>query len=337
MTRFAAVASGLALASALMTNNAFAEDIRFAHFFPATTPTAKTDAEFARLVEERTNGAVKTQFFWAGAMGKATEILGLVGSGSVEMGATLPNYFPAELPFASLGAVPLTYFPDPETALTVEHAVTNGDPAGQAELRTANVESLLVHALRPYHLECTKPIEKITDLDGTKIRTFGAFAPGALQSFGAIPVNLQPAEIYEGLQRGVVDCVMYNYDFAAASKLQEVAKYWTDISFGSFAGYHIFANRDFMAGLPAETADTIRRTAKEVEAAELGKLVEAENAAIDTAKAAGVTFVRFTEQAEFQKQLPDTLDAWAKQMIDKGVKADDVERLAAQVRSMSGR
>lgn len=316
---------------------ASARTLKLMHFFPASQPTSRTDSAFAAAVARKTDGKLKIKIFWDGALGKASEVLDLVGSGAVAMGATVPNYFPAQLPFSSLGAVPLGYFPDAKTALKVERAIIDTDPAAKAELKKANLVPLLIHGLSPYHLICTKPIAKIADLKGTKIRTFGAYAPEAIKAFGAVPINLQPSEIYEGLQHGTVDCVMYNYEFAASSKLYEVAKFWSTINFGSFSGYQIYINRSLFDGLPNEQAKVLRNIGIEFEQAEVAKLKRAERAAISKAKKAGVTFVAFKQQSAFAAKLPDTLRAWAKQTVAAGVPKAEVDRAVTMIRGMTGR
>lgn len=331
--------SGVAFAAAGLyaTASSAGQTLRLMHFFPETLMTSQTDAAFAADVEKRTNGDIKIKIFWAGALGKPTEVLQLVGSGGVQMGATVPIYFPAELPFSSLGAVPLGYFKDARTALTVERHVIDDDPAGKAEMKKANLVPLLVHGLAPYHLICTKPIETVKDLEGTKIRTFGAYAPEAIKAFGAVPVNLQPGDIYQGMQHGVVDCAMYSYDLAASSKFQEVAKYWSSISFGAFAGYQIYINRQLLEAMKPEDAKAIREAGLAAEQAEIPRVAAAEEAAIEKAKAAGVTFVTFKDQAAFEEKLPDTLDTWASQTVKAGAPQADVDRVVAEVRKLAGK
>ena len=312
-----------------------AESLKLMHFFPDTLQSTKTDAAFADEVEQATDGRIDIKIFWSGQLGKATEVLDLVGTGAVEMGATLPNYFPADLPFSSLGAVPLGYFGDTETALNVERAVI-ADPATQAELDKVNLVPVLIHGLPTYHLICTKPVATVADLDGLKVRTFGAFAPAALSELGAVPVNLQPSEVYEGLQRGTVDCVMYSYEFAASNRLHEVAKDWSTIPFGSFAGYQLYINRDVLDEIDPADREALLSIGRDMEQAEVAKVRTAEAEAIKTAEAAGVTFTDFTEIEQLYDRMSDTLDAWARQTKEKGAKAEDVDRIVALVRAEAG-
>jgi TRAP-type C4-dicarboxylate transport system substrate-binding protein len=336
VTRLACGLASLVLLGAAQPASA-GQTLKLMHFFPASQLTSQTDSAYAAEVAKKTNGNLKITIFWAGALGKAAEVLDLVGGGAVAMGATLPNYFPAQLPFSSLGAVPLGYFSNAKTALSIERTIVDHDAAAIAELKKANLVPLLIHGLFPYHLICTKPIARVADLAGTKIRTFGAYAPSAIKAFGAVPVNLQPAEIYEGLQHGTVECVMDNYDFAASSKLYEVAKFWSTISFGSFAGYQVYINRKVYEGLPKDQAKVLRDAGLAAEQAELAKLKQAEDDAIAKAKKAGVKFVAFEEQAAFDKKLPDTLDAWAKQTVAAGVPKADVDRVVKLIHAKTGK
>ena len=55
------------------------------------------------------------------------------------------------------------------------------------------------------HLLLAKDIKSLADLKGMRIRIFSAMLAKVMKALGASPVRIPPAELYQGLQRGVVD------------------------------------------------------------------------------------------------------------------------------------
>ena len=334
MKRLKFAAAILPLCASMLGSAAIAKPVRVAHFFAQESVIAKTDQGFADDVQDKTE--LDLEIFWAGAMGGGKEILSLVSGGAVQMGATVPSYFPSELPVASVGSSPLFYFQTPQQALEATRAIVSDDPAGIAEMERLGIEPLVIHTAAPYRLICNKPVETVEDMDGLKIRTFSAISTKAMSAVGAVPVSMGSDEVYEAIQRGTIDCVMYNNEFSVARKLHEVAKYWSTVSFGAISGTQLFANKAFMDGLPEDVAETVRAAGRKAEQAELEMVLAADKTARETAKAAGVTFVEFKEQEQLEEAMPDTLDMWTEEIAGKGVAQEDAERLADLVRSITG-
>ena len=57
--------------------------LRLAHFLTPNFPGSQVDKWFADEVKARSNGKIKIEIFYAGSLGKATELLDLVSSGAV--------------------------------------------------------------------------------------------------------------------------------------------------------------------------------------------------------------------------------------------------------------
>ena len=80
-----------------------------------------------------------------GAVGEAQEILSLVGSGAVDLGAVPPAYFPNELPLTGApNALPLTFRKN-EHALAIVSEMVETLPAVRAELKKNGVWPLFFH------------------------------------------------------------------------------------------------------------------------------------------------------------------------------------------------
>jgi TRAP-type C4-dicarboxylate transport system substrate-binding protein len=72
-----------------------------------------------------------------------------------------------------------------------------------------------------------KPLRTLEDLKGLKIRTPSAAQSAQLAALGATPIDMPVTQIYNNLDRGVIDATMIPMSAALDFKLIEVAKYYT--------------------------------------------------------------------------------------------------------------
>lgn len=308
-------------------------DLKFGHFAPPTTSHSQVDAWLAEQLKERSGGKVTEEIFWSGAVGSSRELLDLAGQGAVDISAVPPSYFPARLPLiAAPSSLPLA-LPTPEDAQTVVHTLWQEFPEMQEEAEAANVWPLFFHSLNQYHLLCTSPIRNLEDLKGKRIRSQGEYIPMALDAVGAVPVTILPAEFYESLQRGSVDCMLLPWDLMTAFRLEEVAKYGSTINFGSLISNPQWFNLDVWEGFSPEVRALFTGLVPEVLALDLKMAEESEQAAIEKMQAAGVEIIEFPDQAAFEAAVPDFLDVWVAKMEDAG-KGDVAKRMAERWRSL---
>lgn len=109
-----------------------------------------------------------------------------------------------------------------------------------------------------YSLFCTKDLGDVEQARGTLSRTGGQHWGRELEAMGQTPVPLPVGEMYEGLQRGVVDCVVLNPNSNITWGLWEVADYFYQIDMSGFPGSAWIMNLDTWNSLPAEAQEIIR-------------------------------------------------------------------------------
>jgi TRAP-type C4-dicarboxylate transport system substrate-binding protein len=107
------------------------------------------------------------------------------------------------------------------------------------------------HTISPYHLLSKKPIRKIEDLKGMKVRSGGGSVAEMVRRLGAVPVLITTAEVYSAFQRGTVDAVLL-YDSGFTSfRLHEIGKYRTVLGL-NLAATPYCLNRKTFDGLPKD-------------------------------------------------------------------------------------
>jgi len=73
----------------------------------------------------------------------------------------------------------------------------------------------------------TKPVRTMADMKGLKLRTPSRAQSAQLAALGAIPIDVPATQIYNAIDRGVVDGAMIPMSAALDFKLIEVVKYFT--------------------------------------------------------------------------------------------------------------
>lgn len=320
-TRAGVLGTLVAMAGLLAAVGSHAQDhpkmqVRLAHYIAGNAVQSRVDEWWGKEIERRTGGAVKVAFFWSESLGKATELLDLVGSGSIEMASLSPAYYPARLPYSAVTHLPMVLKDNRQAQLLQTDLMAQ--PALVNENRRNKVVPLMWHSLPTYHLFCSKPIRSMADFKGAKLRSFGEYLPVLWKSVGAVGVTVLPSEIYEGLQRGNIDCAYLSVDVATNLKLHEVAKYMVDLNFGAISAWPIYVNADFWAKLPEPTRKVISEVSSEAAARDREAVFEAASAGFETMKKNGVQVVEFKEPEAFRKAAPDMLATWVENMTRKG-------------------
>lgn len=295
-------------------------NMRLAHFFAAAPVQSQIDQWWADEIEKRSGGKIKIKIFWSEALGKATEILDLVGGGAVEMGATAPGYFPSRLPLSgATNSLPMV-FKSNRQAQIITTELAEKVPEIQQEHQKAKVWPLFYHSINNFHILCTKPVAKMEDFKGLKVRAYGEYVPMLWQKVGAVPVNALAGELYEGLQRGKLDCGYFPDELSGGLKLYEVAKYQSTADFGAIPTWPIYVNYDLWQKWPADVKKLIAAVSKEAAQRDIKQVAAAGKAALAKAiKESGVKVVKFEGEATLRKTAPDFLTVWHENMKKKGL------------------
>jgi TRAP-type C4-dicarboxylate transport system substrate-binding protein len=238
------------------------------------------------------------------------------------------------MPFAGLtNAVPATF--ESDTVLDITEKLFTENETILAEFERLNIKPLVLRHLPQYTFLCTEPVRTMADLQGKKIRSYGAYIPQMLEALGATPVNLSMPEMYESLQRGVVDCVYWTRSLTVPFKLHEVAKYMSDLQLGAINAVTLFTSVDNWNSWSPETRALFEEIGQEAKAMSLPMTQAVEDAALDVMRANGVEIVEFEEKEAAMAAIPDMLSLWVEQISQRTPElADEAEATAAQVREM---
>ena len=288
---------------------------------------SKVDMWWADEIKKRTNGEVEIKLFFGGALGKAQENLALLQEGAIDIAMMSPGYFPAQLPFhAAPNSIPMAMSKVDEATELMERLMAEV-PAFDDEARANGVKTLFFHHLNPYELVCKDHIKGVADMQGKKMRTWGKALPQAVEAVGATPITLFLPDIYDGLARGVVDCIPFSVDLVLNYKMYEVAKNIHRITIWEGPTNATWISLKSWDKLTAEQQKIIQEVSLEAMHKDRDATIVAGAAAIAELEAKGVQFHEFPaeEQAKWRDLNPDFFADFITEMEALG-KGDDARK-----------
>ena len=125
------------------------------------------------------------------------------------------------------------------------------------------VKVMFLHAHGPGLLHTKKPVTKLEDLKGMKIRCTG-LATKIVTALGGTPVAMPMGETYDALSSGVVDGSMAPQESLKSWKWGEVVKYTTEYYGASYStGIFVVMNKDKWNSLPPDIQKIIEKVNEE--------------------------------------------------------------------------
>lgn len=204
--------------------------LRYAETNGAKDERALASEHFAKLVKEKTNGRIEIQIYPGGQLGKTKEVVQALQLGAIDM----CNEPPSNLKNLGCNVGYLDIVSLPFIFRDVDHAVAVMDGEfGQKLSEDINNSGFGVIALDHFvaggrNFYATKPITKLSDMKGMKIRVQSApLYIDTVTAFGASATPLDNSEVYSALQTGVIDGAENPVKGYLNNKFYEVAKYFS--------------------------------------------------------------------------------------------------------------
>lgn len=213
----------------------------------------------AKELKEKSNGAIEMQVFPNGQLGgNEREVVEALQLGNVTMtvvnGAVISNFTPK----ADVFNLPFIF-----RDLQHLYKAVDGEP-GQIiakELEAKNLKVLAWYVNPDRHMFSSKPITKLADMKGMKIRV--TQSPVSIKTFnalGALATPMAYGELYSGLQQGVVDGAENDWFGIRGMKFYEVSKH-ISLTGHFMVACPVMVNLKWFNSLPADQQNAIQNAA----------------------------------------------------------------------------
>jgi TRAP-type transport system periplasmic protein len=201
-------------------------DLIVSHPFPARHVQQRLLLEpFKKDLEEKSKGRIKVTIHPGGALANASAHYENVVAGAFDIGWTLQGYTPGRFPLSGIIEMPFLWSSAQE-ATRAFWQMLEDLPALQNEYRDVKVLATWTHDLGQLYTTA-KPVRTLEDLRGLKIRAPGPVQVSMLRALGAVPVTMPAGEVYDALERGVVDGLVIGLSAIKGFRLDQVVKHAT--------------------------------------------------------------------------------------------------------------
>ena len=309
----------LALVLILCAATAGAVTLKLSEVHAEGYPTTLADHEFARLVEERTEGRVKIDVYSGGSLyGEETGAIEALQLGDLAFSRVSASPVSSYVPAMNAIQMPYLY-------KSGEHmwAVLDGE-IGQGMLAEVQASGSGLVGLcwydagaRSYYTN--KPVTCMADMKGLKIRMQNNKMMVAMTNvLGGVGVTgIGPNEVYSAISQGTIDGAENNWPTYQNMGDYEAAPYYV-LDKHTMVPEILLASEAVLSELDEADVQIIRECAKETQAYEREKWAEKEASAEKIVREAGCTITELTPEAFAEFQAAMTTPVTGVEGIDDG-------------------
>lgn len=214
-----------ALVTALAAGPSMAETLKVTTFLPPNHAFVKAINAWGEELSTATGGELTLEVFPAAQLGPPPRQFDIVNSGGADIGIFLHGLTPGRFPMTELAGLPLTHPSAGDDSATMSRRLTELAPEFlAAEHPKTRILWLAVTPPLKVHLKDTDPSD-LGNLNGLRIRYAGSTWQKIIESLGASPVPVPPAETGDAMSKGVVDGATFPFEATKAFDLAPVTGY----------------------------------------------------------------------------------------------------------------
>lgn len=264
--------------------------LKLAHGLDSSHPVHKGMVFMQERLAEKSAGTLQIEIYPSQQLGTERQALELLQIGSLAMtkvsGAVMESFAPR------IKCLSLPYvFRDREHTYKVQDGKVGRDLLVQSEKFWLRGLGYFDAGQRSFYTK-DKPINTPADLDGMKIRVQeSVMAMSLVKALGGAPTPISWGELYTALQQGVVDGAENNPPSFVSSRHYEICKYYSLNEHTAVPDLLVIGTVAWNNLSPQEQ-EWVQEAADEAVAYQRKIWVEAEQDALETVKAAGVTVTR---------------------------------------------
>ena len=229
----------------LCTASVSAEQVlRFSEFGPNRGTRALVQDWFADELYQRSQGQLILRTTYGGSLISAKNTLRGVAAGVADLGAIVAAYTPAQFERYRVADLPVGD-DDPWVGLRSAYDFATLEPEVVQEFSREGVLYLSNMSSTTLILACRFPVTKVEDFQGLRMRTVPPHDQ-VFRSLGAVVVGLPIPEVYQALDRELIDCTQTYWLSVLAYRHFEPAPEITELHWSQNLAYSmIMSERTF--------------------------------------------------------------------------------------------
>lgn len=202
--------------------------LRLAETHSQDYPTTQGNYEFARLVEERTNGRIKIEVYHSSQLGEERAVLEQVQFGAIDFTRVSISPLSAFVPEFDALQMPFLYRSGDHMWRVLEGEIGREFLSSLEENESGFIGLCYYDAGARNLYNSRREIKTVEDVRGLKIRVQEApLMMRLIELMGGVPTPMPFGDVYSALQTGVIDGAENNWPSYYSTSHYEVAKYFT--------------------------------------------------------------------------------------------------------------
>lgn len=299
-------------------------NLRFAHFWPATSGISQELESWGKNIEEKSAGRIHVEMYPSQMLAKAPKVYDSVVTGVADVGASIQGYTANRFPRSQLVELPGIVATGQQGSCIIQNLYQEG--MFDKEYDDAHVLFMFTHGSGHIHTK-DKAIKTPADLDGVMIRRPTVVAGELLKGLGAEPVGLAAPEMYGAMSRGVINGVTLPWEAMTSFRLNELADKHTQIGLYSLA-FVVTMNNRVYDSMPDDLKQIVNDNSGIEWALKLGAAYDRlDKKGLQQAKDMGheITVIEGGVQNPEWKPMIDTaVNTYTQSLKEQGINADPI-------------
>lgn len=289
---------------------------------PATSVKTLFIQEWASRVKDVTAGQVNITTYPGATLAASTAALEAMVTGAVDVAWVFTSFFPNQFPLTDVVTLPMLGIKDVPQATNVLWDLYDWSADMQKEL-SDEYKMIMLYTNPPNHLStATKEVKSLETIKGVQYRAPSGAITDILTLWGAVPIMMGPPDVYEALEKKVIDGYAFEYSGLADFNLQEVTKYYMDmpIYVGPFL---LLMNKDVWNAFPADIQAAIDSVSDRDCSLEMAQIFQEDydtkRNEVLSREGAVLTQISEADYAAFKAVADEYNNGWAAKISEKGI------------------
>jgi len=305
--------------------------LSFSNFLPVPFSATPVMGQFCDEIKKRTNGKVQITYYPGGTLTTGPKVYDGILNQVSDIGTSHIGYTRGRFPVTEMLDLPVGY-----TSGFVCSHVKHDFYKKFTPKEWKDVHVLYFWSPGPQIFATSKkPFSKLDDLKGLKFRGVGRPAD-TIKAIGAIPVAVEMGDVYDGVQRGLLDGVFEAMESWKGYRLGDVIRHaaFTQHATGLMYTFYVAMNMEKWNALPDDLKKIFTDTAEEWVDRHALKTLEADLEGLNYFKQQGGKIVSLPEEEikKMQKAAEPVIQNYLKEMEGKGFKRNEMERQLQYIR-----
>jgi TRAP-type C4-dicarboxylate transport system substrate-binding protein len=223
----------LACAVTFLGNAAWGEpiELKVSHYLPPNHTIHKVLEAWATELSNRSQGRLALKIYPAAQLGPVQRQFDLARTGQADLAVGLTGATPGRYSMTELASLPFVWPKEGSSSSIMSRRLTELAPKYLAkEFEGVHILWIGVTPTVGF-FTARREVANVADVQGLKLRFQGEQHAKVLRLLGAVPLQVPPGEVADGMSKGVIDGALFNYEAAESFGLGSVARYVSEPGF----------------------------------------------------------------------------------------------------------